>query len=43
MHRRHFCALAGASFLPVVGAQASSAFPNRMLRVICPYAAGGGP
>ena len=43
MQRRHFCAMAGASLLPAVNAAAATPFPNRMIRVICPYAAGGGP
>lgn len=44
MQRRHFCALAGASLLPAFGAHgAGPAYPQRAVRIICPYAAGGGP
>ena len=45
MQRRHFCALAGAaSLLPMAHARAASpGYPQRVVRIICPYAAGGGP
>lgn len=44
MQRRHFCAMAGASLMPAFGARAAgAAYPQRPVRIICPYAAGGGP
>jgi tripartite-type tricarboxylate transporter receptor subunit TctC len=44
MDRRNFCFSAlGAAALAATGAQAADAFPSRPVRIIVPYAAGGGP
>lgn len=41
MQRRQF--LAGAAILGLGGVASAAAFPNRPVRIIIPYAAGGGP
>ncbi|MES2909927.1 MAG: tripartite tricarboxylate transporter substrate binding protein [Pseudomonadota bacterium] len=44
MDRRSFCLSSfSASLLAATGAHAADAFPNKPVRVIVPYAAGGGP
>lgn len=44
MQRRHFCLTAlSATALATTGASAAEVFPTRSVRVIVPYAAGGGP
>ncbi|RZL88035.1 MAG: tripartite tricarboxylate transporter substrate binding protein [Variovorax sp.] len=43
MDRRHFCLAASAFALVPLAARAADAFPSKPVRVISPYAAGGGP
>ena len=43
MDRRQFCAAMSAIALPIGRAYAADGYPNRPVRVIVPYAAGGGP
>ena len=43
MDRRQFCAAMSAVALPIGRAHASNVYPSRPVRVIVPYAAGGGP
>jgi tripartite-type tricarboxylate transporter receptor subunit TctC len=43
MQRRHFLAASLPFALAVAGARAADPFPSRTVRVIVPYAAGGGP
>jgi tripartite-type tricarboxylate transporter receptor subunit TctC len=43
MQRRHFCLAASALALGPLAARAADAFPTKPVRVISPYAAGGGP
>src|SRR5690606_5100185 len=44
MNRRHFClGTLGAGLMFKAAAQATETYPSRPLRVVVPYAAGGGP
>ncbi len=43
MDRRTFCTAASAAWLLPLAARAAEPYPSRPVRVISPYAAGGGP
>ncbi|WP_077002311.1 tripartite tricarboxylate transporter substrate binding protein [Variovorax sp. KK3] len=43
MQRRHFCLGASSLALGPLAARAAEAFPTKPVRIISPYAAGGGP